>query len=59
MWQGILIFGIAGVVVAIAYAAMLTNRRREREGLAPEDRLSDEQFRKIEFGDSDLGDSDS
>ncbi len=53
MWQGILIFGIAGVVVAIAYAAMLTNRRRDRENLPPEDRLTDEQFRRVEFGEDD------
>ncbi|MFV0315846.1 MAG: hypothetical protein ACK5O2_02650 [Microthrixaceae bacterium] len=53
MWQGILIFGIAGVIVAIAYVAMVSNRHRERESLPPEDRLTDEQFRKVEFGEDD------
>ncbi|MEZ5238916.1 MAG: hypothetical protein R2716_08175 [Microthrixaceae bacterium] len=53
MFQGILIFGIAGVVVIIAYVAMVSNRRREESSLAPEDRLTDEQFRNVEFGDDD------
>lgn len=53
MFQGILIFGIAGVVVIIAYIAMISSRRREESELAPEDRLSDEKFRKIEYGEDD------
>jgi hypothetical protein len=53
MFQGILIFGIAGVVIIIAYIAMISNRRREESELAPEDRLTDEQFRKIEYGEDD------
>ncbi len=54
MWfQGLLIFGIAGVVVIIAYVAMVANRRREVEDLPPEDRLTDEQFRRIEYGDDE------
>ncbi len=51
--QGILIFGIAGVVVIIAYVAMVSNRRREQDDLPPEDRLSDEEFRRVEYGDDD------
>lgn len=53
MFQGLLIFGVAGVVVIIAYVAMVANRNREQAELPPEDRLSDEQFRKIEYGDED------
>jgi hypothetical protein len=51
MFQGMLIFGIAGIV--LIYAALAaTNKRREYEStVAPEDRLTDEQFRKIEYGD--------
>ena len=52
MFQGILIFGIAGVVVIIAYVAMVSNRRREQDDLPPEDRLSDEEFRRVEYGDA-------
>lgn len=53
MFQGILIFGIAGVVVIIAYVAMISTRRREQEALPPEDRLSDEQFRRVEYGEDE------
>lgn len=51
MFQGILVFGIAAIVVAVAYVAMVSNRRRSEAELPPEDRLTDEQFRKIEYGD--------
>ncbi|MCZ7627997.1 MAG: hypothetical protein M5U19_02375 [Microthrixaceae bacterium] len=53
MFQGLLIFAIAGIVVVIAYLAMVSNRRRETSELPPEDRLTDEQFRRIEYGDDD------
>lgn len=53
MFPGILIFGIAGVVIIIAYIAMISNRRREKSELPPEDQLTDEQFRKIEYGEDD------
>ena len=54
MFYGILIFGIAGLVLIGAYMAMM-NRRREYEATEPEeDRLTDEQFRRIEFGDEEL-----
>ena len=53
MFQGILIFAIVAVVVVVAAIGVYGRRRAEQESLAPEDRLSDEQFRKIEFGDDD------
>lgn len=53
MFQGILIFGIAAVVLIIAGLAVFSQRRAREESLAPEDRLTDEQFRSVEFGDDD------
>ncbi len=53
MFQGILIFGIAGIVLVGAFFAMNTKRRERASTLAPEDQLTDEQFRKIEYGDDE------
>ena len=54
MFQGILIFAIAGVVL-VGVFAVLMNKRRDYEADEPEaDRLSDEDFRRIEFGDEDV-----
>lgn len=54
MFQGILIFAIAAVVLVVAYLSIV-NRRREYEATGnPEDELTDEQFRRIEFGDDEL-----
>jgi hypothetical protein len=52
--MGILIFGIAGIVLIVAFVAILSNRREYTADEAPEDRLSDEDFRRIEFGDEDI-----
>jgi hypothetical protein len=53
MVYGILIFGIAGLVLIGAYMAVV-NRRRQYEATAPEeDQLTDEQFRRIEFGEEE------
>ncbi len=52
--MGFLIFGLAGLVLVVAFVAVLGNRRRAEEDEAPEDRLSDEEFRRIEFGDEDI-----
>jgi len=53
MYQGLLIFGIFAVILVVAAVAVFNSRRTREESLAPEDQLTDEQFRKIEFGDDD------
>lgn len=53
MFLGIVIFGIAGVVVIAAYVAMTSKRREYENTLAPEDQLSDERFREVEYGDEE------
>ena len=54
MFQGILIFAIGGLVLIAAFAVIL-GRRREYEATGdPADRLTDEEFRRIEFGDVEL-----
>jgi hypothetical protein len=52
--MGFLIFGLAGLVLVVAFVVVLSNRRQEEADEAPEDRLSDEEFRRIEFGDEDI-----
>lgn len=52
--MGFLIFGIAGIVLIVAFMAIINNRREHESDEAPEDRLSDEDFRRIEFGDEDI-----
>lgn len=54
MFYGILIFAIAAVLVVVAYFAMTAKRRAYEADEAPEDRLSDEDFRRIEFGDEEI-----
>ncbi len=51
MFQGLVVFGIGGIVLVAAYLGILRRRQRYEETVAPEDRLSDEDFRRIEFGD--------
>lgn len=53
MFQGLLVFGIGAIVLVVAYFAIVNQRRERREELPPEDRLTDEQFRRIEFRDED------
>ncbi len=52
--MGFLIFGIVGLVLVVAFIAVLNNRREYSADEAPEDRLSDEDFRRIEFGDEEI-----
>ena len=52
--MGFLIFGIAGLVLIVAFVAVINNRREYEADEAPEDQLSDEDFRRIEFGDEDI-----
>ncbi len=54
MFYGILIFAIAAVLLVVAYFATTAKRREYEANEAPEDRLSDEDFRRIEFGDEDI-----
>jgi len=49
-----LLFAIAGLVLIGAFAMILKQRRQYTADEAPEDRLSDEEFRRIEFGDEDI-----
>ena len=51
MFQGVLIFALAGLVLVVAYLAIVRRRRAFEATEAPEDRLTDEEFRRIEFGD--------
>ena len=51
MFIGIGIFFIAAVLVAVAYFATIQKRREYEADERPEDQLSDEDFRRIEFGD--------
>ncbi len=53
MYLGIFLFGLGGLVLIGAYLTMITKRREREETLLPEDRLTDEQFRKIEYGDEE------
>jgi hypothetical protein len=54
MFLGIVIFFVAAILVVIAFVA-ITGRRREYEETGdPRDELTDEEFRRIEFGDDDI-----
>ena len=53
MFQGILIFGIFAVVLVVAVVVLVGKRRTYEDTGSPADQLTDEQFRKIEFGDDD------
>lgn len=52
--MGFLIFGLAGLVLVVAFVALLGKRRDYTADESPEDQLTDEQFRRIEFGDEDI-----
>ena len=47
-------FLLASVLLVVAYFATTAKRREYEADEAPEDRLSDEDFRRIEFGDEDI-----
>lgn len=50
---GFLIFGIAGLVLVAAFAVVLGRRRDYESTGGDADVLTDEEFRRIEFGDED------
>lgn len=54
MFQGILIFAIGGIVLVVAFAALMGKRRAYEADESDADRLSDEDFRRIEFGDEEI-----
>ena len=54
MFQGILVFAIFGLVLIAAFVAITGRRRAETAEEPEEDRLSDEEFRRIEFGDEEI-----
>lgn len=54
MFLGIGIFAIAAVLVIVAFVAMRGQRKGYEDTGNPEDELTDEQFRRIEFGDDEL-----
>jgi len=49
--QGFLIFGIIGLVLVGAFVVLIGRRRDYESSGTPEDVLTDEEYRKIEFGD--------
>jgi hypothetical protein len=54
MFQGLLIFFIAAVLVAVAFFVIIGRRRDYETTGNPADDLTDEEFRRIEFGDEDI-----
>ena len=54
MFQGLIIFFIAAVLVVVAFLTIHGRRHADEATEAPEDRLTDEEFRRIEFGDEDI-----
>jgi hypothetical protein len=54
MFQGLLIFAIAGVVLIGAFFVLIGRRHQYEESGSPEDVLTDEEVRRIEFGDEDI-----
>jgi hypothetical protein len=54
MFLGIGIFAVVAVVVVVAWLMTSAKRRNHESNLAPEDQLTDEQFRRIEYGDDEL-----
>lgn len=48
-----MLFGLVALLAVAAFFVMRSRREREEADLAPEDRLSDEKFREIEFGDDE------
>lgn len=53
MFLGILLFALAAVLAVIAFFAMRSRRERYEEDIPERDRLTDEEFRRIEFGDEE------
>lgn len=53
MFFGILIFGIAAIILVVGYVSMTSRHHEYEKTLPPEDQLTDAQFRKIEFGDDE------
>ena len=51
MFQGLLIFAIGGVLLVVAYLVILDRRKQYQETVPPEELLTDEEFRKFEYGD--------
>ncbi|CAN5677428.1 hypothetical protein BH10ACT3_BH10ACT3_12130 [soil metagenome] len=54
MFQGILLFAVFGLVLVVAYVALIGRRKDYEADESDADRLSDEDFRRIEFGDEDI-----
>ena len=54
MFLGIVIFFVAAVLVAVAYFVTVGRRREYEATGSPQDELTDEEFRRIEFGDDDV-----
>jgi hypothetical protein len=54
MFLGIVLFAVAAVLVVVAYVAMRGRARAYDATGSPEDELTDEQFRRVEFGDDEL-----
>ena len=54
MFLGIGLFALAAVLAVVAWAAIRGQRRDYESTGTPEDELTDEQFRRIEFGDEDI-----
>jgi hypothetical protein len=54
MFQGIAIFAVFGLVLVVAYVALIGRRKDYEANESEEDQLSDEEFRRIEFGDEDI-----
>ena len=55
MFLGMGIFAVTAVVVVIIWVAMASQRRNAERDLPPEDQLTDDEFRRIEYGDDDVG----
>ena len=45
---------MVAVVVVVAWLMTTAKRRNYESNLAPEDQLTEEQFRKIEYGDEEI-----
>jgi hypothetical protein len=54
MFLGIGLFAIAAVLAIVAFMAIRGQRRDYEATGSPEDELTDEEFRRIEFGDEDI-----
>ncbi|HMR94698.1 MAG TPA: hypothetical protein PKA87_03725 [Microthrixaceae bacterium] len=54
MFLGMIIFAVLGVVLVGAWIAMSGKRRDYESTGNPNDDLTDEQFRRIEFGDDEV-----